>query len=279
VVGSGTLRLGAYMTESAAPRSHRREHIHKKADDLLDDLFEDLDSGLRTSPMLPRQWGSRFQSPLYPEGYGGLSPAKRGWGKWLIVGGVIGVALASWGLWRSYSDFVAQVIEPESMPKMAEFPPQLEGIPAATPALTAPTTAEEEPSIPETETMTPARTAAAPQQSAPPAPRPPVRPAPSRAAGSVAFSPPEPDVIRHIAPSPQRIQSSINQPLPLKLVGTVSGPGTPIALILVDDVVREVPVGQTVLGNWRVQSVSRDGIILSNGRQGMPMYLGLGQRQ
>jgi len=275
------------MSESAAPRSHRREQAQQKADDLLDELFEDLDSGLRTTPILPRQWGSRFHSPLYPEGYGAGSAHKGRWLAWCLGAGAVAVVLASWGLWRSYSSLVTQVIEPQPFPLGAEHPPQLSGIPEPAPALETTTQAPPQKS-PESSGSSPASVqpvvmdAPEPKQPAPPAPasRPVVRPPIARSARPpLAYAPPDPEVIRYIAPPPQRVQTSVSQPLPMKLVGTVSGPGTPMALILVDDVVREVPVGQTVLGSWRVQSVSRDGVMLSNGQQGMAMHLGLGQGQ
>lgn len=238
------------MTESATPRSHRREHAHAKADALLDDLFEDLESGLRTTP-LPRY-------RIYPE-----IRQEWGWGKWLAGAGVVAVLLAGWGTWRSYSRLVTQVVQPPPLPTVT--------IPEPDPVV------EQAAQTPEKPEPQPEK-----QPIAQPA-QPVVAAAPARVAQTrpvsrpVAYMPPEPEVIRYVAPPPQRLQTSLNQPLPMKLVGTVSGPGTPMALILIDDVVREVPVGQTVLGAWRVQSVSRDGVLLSDGRQGVAMHLGLGQ--
>ncbi|MEN9266237.1 MAG: hypothetical protein Q6K99_08375 [Thermostichales cyanobacterium BF4_bins_65] len=247
------------MTESATPRSHRREHVHAKADALLDDLFEDLDSSLRTTPMP----GSRLPRGIYPQGYVELDRGW-GWGPWLVGAGAIGLLLVGWWVWRSYTGLVAQVIEPVEVPVVALPEPEPQVLPEPEPTPQA----KQEPAKPAPPVASPV-VAAAPSRVA----RPVVRAA---APAPVAYT--EPEVIRYVAPPPQQVQTTTyQQPLPMKLVGTVSGPGTPMALILIDDVVREVPVGQTVLGSWRVQSVSRDGVMLSDGRRGVAMHLGLGQ--
>jgi hypothetical protein len=64
----------------------------------------------------------------------------------------------------------------------------------------------------------------------------------------------------------------------MKLVGIVHGPGAPMAMILVDGVVRQVPTGQLIKGTWQVTSINPSGsVAVSNGRQSFVLQLGLGQ--
>lgn len=63
----------------------------------------------------------------------------------------------------------------------------------------------------------------------------------------------------------------------MKLVGIVHEPGEPLALILVDGVVRQVPVGHTVRSGWLVTSIAPQGVGVSNGRNRYLLQLGLGQ--
>ncbi|GAB4211515.1 MAG: hypothetical protein OHK0012_04120 [Synechococcales cyanobacterium] len=271
------------MAEST---SSRRQKAEQQADALFEDLFEDLDSNLRTTPMLPRQWGSRFaNADLYP-----AAPARR-WGKWIIATGCAGLLLAGWGLWRSYSTLMTQVVTPDDYPTL-EVAPEAQPVVVPPETPNAPTTTDTQ--AEKTDATTPTATTPAPDAKPKPEPvRPavaPLRPAPAPIAARPPVVPAamtdsmNADVIRYIAPPPSRTlvspQVQTPQGVPsMKLVGTVSGPGTPMALILVDDVVREVPVGQAVLGSWRVQSVSRDGVTLSNGSRGFAMHMGLGQTQ
>ncbi|MFS8855701.1 hypothetical protein NW851_01905 [Synechococcus sp. H55.7] len=84
-----------------------------------------------------------------------------------------------------------------------------------------------------------------------------------------------PPAARRSAP-PARIPP---QPPPqMKLVGLIHDPGAPKALILVDNVVRQVPVGQAVKGEWRVISISPYGVGVSNGVRSVTLQLGLSQR-
>lgn len=66
-------------------------------------------------------------------------------------------------------------------------------------------------------------------------------------------------------------------PPQMKLVGLIHDPGAPKALILVDKVMRQVPVGQTVKGEWRVTSISPHGVAVSNGVRSVTLQLGLPQ--
>jgi hypothetical protein len=66
-------------------------------------------------------------------------------------------------------------------------------------------------------------------------------------------------------------------PPQMKLVGLIHDPGAPKALILVDKVMRQVPVGQTVKGEWRVTSISAHGVAVSNGVRSVTLQLGLPQ--
>ena len=66
-------------------------------------------------------------------------------------------------------------------------------------------------------------------------------------------------------------------PPQMKLVGLIHDPGAPKALILVDKVMRQVPVGQTVKGEWQVTSISPHGVAVSNGVRSVTLQLGLPQ--
>lgn len=66
-------------------------------------------------------------------------------------------------------------------------------------------------------------------------------------------------------------------PPQMKLVGLIHDPGAPKALILVDKVMRQVPVGQRVKGEWRVTSISPHGVAVSNGVRSVTLQLGLPQ--
>ena len=86
-------------------------------------------------------------------------------------------------------------------------------------------------------------------------------------------------------PSPPRVSAP---PVParippqlvpqMKLVGLIHDPGDPKALILIDNVVRQVPVGHAVKAEWRVTSISPYGVRVSNGAQSVTLQLGLSQR-
>jgi len=86
-------------------------------------------------------------------------------------------------------------------------------------------------------------------------------------------------------PSPTRVPASPlparipPQPVPqMKLVGLIHDPGAPKALILIDNVVRQVAVGHAVKAEWRVTSISPYGVRVSNGAQSVTLQLGLSQR-
>jgi hypothetical protein len=77
-------------------------------------------------------------------------------------------------------------------------------------------------------------------------------------------------------PVPARIPP---QPVPqMKLVGLIHDPGAPKALILIDNVVRQVAVGHAVKAEWRVTAISPYGVRVSNGAQSVTLQLGLSQR-
>ncbi|MGQ9838146.1 MAG: hypothetical protein ACUVRV_09305 [Cyanobacteriota bacterium] len=98
---------------------------------------------------------------------------------------------------------------------------------------------------------------------------------PTRATSSVNSAPPVPPA-PPAPPAPVRIPP---QPVPqMKLVGLIHDPGAPKALILIDNVVRQVPVGHAVKAEWRVTSISPYGVAVSNGSQSVTLQLGLTQR-
>ncbi|MEN9262180.1 MAG: hypothetical protein Q6L60_14585 [Thermostichus sp. HHBFW_bins_43] len=92
----------------------------------------------------------------------------------------------------------------------------------------------------------------------------------------VASAPPPPAVVPAPPVPARRIPS---QPMPrMKLVGLIHDPGDPKALILIDNVVRQVPVGHAVKADWRVTSISPYGVGVSNGAQSVTLQLGLSQQ-
>ncbi len=103
-------------------------------------------------------------------------------------------------------------------------------------------------------------------------------PEPKRVAApvGVASTPLPSATVAPAPPAPVRIPP---QPVPqMKLVGLIHDPGAPKALILIDNVVRQVPVGQPVKAEWRVTSISPYGVGVSNGAQSVTLQLGLSQR-
>jgi hypothetical protein len=101
-------------------------------------------------------------------------------------------------------------------------------------------------------------------------------PGASPGAAGVASAPLPPAALAPAPPAPVRIPP---QPVPqMKLVGLIHDPGAPKALILIDNVVRQVPVGQPVKAEWRVTSISPYGVGVSNGAQSVTLQLGLSQQ-
>lgn len=86
----------------------------------------------------------------------------------------------------------------------------------------------------------------------------------------VAAAPPPSRRLTPPAPLPSQ-----EAPPPMKLVGLIHDPGAPKALILVDKVVRQVQAGQRVKGEWRVTSITRYGVAVSNGVRSLTLQLGL----
>jgi hypothetical protein len=63
-------------------------------------------------------------------------------------------------------------------------------------------------------------------------------------------------------------------PPSLKLVGIMRHPGEPVALIIMNGEVRQVPVGQAVDGGWRVSGIAPYSVAISNGAQNVNLPLG-----
>lgn len=78
-------------------------------------------------------------------------------------------------------------------------------------------------------------------------------------------------------PTPPLLSTLPKSSPQMKLVGIIHEPGEPIALILVNDVVQQVPVGHPVQPGWQVVSIAPQGVAVSDGRQRYLLQLGLGQ--
>lgn len=238
----------------------------RQADSLLGDLFDDLEHSLN------ERLGDVEEYP-----YVGTRPPLRPRRSRAAGLRVLGIALAatfgagftfwmtlrpravvfsklSWELplWAEESDKVDPLLETPASPLGQESdPPSTAEAAEDSPESQAASKVSEEPPL---ET---AKVATAPE------------PAPARATSPVAPAPPAP-------PAPVRIPT---QPVPqMKLVGLIHDPGAPKALILIDNVVRQVPVGHAVQAEWRVTSISPHGVAVSNGSQSVTLQLGLAQR-
>ncbi|MCJ2541821.1 hypothetical protein [Thermostichus vulcanus] len=273
--------MSGYDASAGGHRSPWKSGQARQADSLLDDLFDDLehsfDEGLG-------------EVEEYP--YFGTRPPLRSRRSQSSGGMLLGMALAATfvaglAFWmtlrpravvfstsrefRGELPFLEKESDPsEGDPLLATPTSLLEQASDSSFTMTNPQ--EDSPKVPE-------GNAAAPKDSVPLAPTGTAaiaaEPAPARAA-SPAVSAPSVPAAPPVPPAPVRIPP---QPVPqMKLVGLIHDPGAPKALILIDNVVRQVPVGHPVKAEWRVTSISPYGVAVSNGAQSFTLQLGLTQR-
>ncbi len=242
-----------------------------QADSLLDELFEDLEHSLEEGLVEEYPyWGTRPPLPLR------RSSNASGILLGLALAATLVAGLASWMTLRPRLGVFSQADPPWPRDPSTEAPdsPNSDFLLAQKPSL-PPSAGGETPRDPSSEEVSsqepPGTTLAKPEAKTIPAR--PTTVASSAAAGAGSAPPPS-----RVAAPPAlaRIQA---QPVPqMKLVGLIHDPGDPKALILIDNVVRQVPVGQAVKAEWRVTSISPYGVRVSNGAQSVTLQLGLSQR-
>ncbi|MFQ3614451.1 MAG: hypothetical protein SNJ68_12165 [Cyanobacteriota bacterium] len=272
--------MSGYDASAGGRRSPWKSGQAKQADSLLDDLFDDLEHSLDEG---------LGEVEEYP--YFGTRPPLRSRRSQASGGLLLGMALAAtfvaglafWITLRPRAVFFLNGEFSGKLPFLAEEGDPSEGDPLlATPtslleqasdsSFTMTNSQEDSPKVPE-------GNAAAPKDSVPLAPKETAaiaaEPAPARAASPVVSAPSVP-AAPPVPPAPVRIPP---QPVPqMKLVGLIHDPGAPKALILIDNVVRQVAVGHPVKAEWRVTSISPYGVTVSNGAQSFTLQLGLTQR-
>ncbi|MEN9212864.1 MAG: hypothetical protein Q6K55_07815 [Thermostichus sp. DG02_3_bins_51] len=235
----------------------------KQADALLEDLFKDLErsfeEGLEQLEEYP-YFGTR--PPLFP---------RRSYAAAGMLLGMASAATCVAGLvfWMSLRPQALVFLDEELLPSVQERG----GLPSdplpdsfLEQELATQLTAEDQPEV----TAEKGENSANPNPSVTTTTATATAPASTRVAASVVSAP-----SASVAP-PVRIPP---QPVPqMKLVGLIHDPGAPKALILIDNVVRQVPVGHPVKGEWRVTSISPYGVAVSNGAQSVTLQLGLTQR-
>jgi len=228
----------------------------KQADSLLDELFEDLENSLEeglseageypylgTRPPLPSR---RFSAA------GGLLLG-------MALAATLVAGLAFWMTLRPR----AVVFSQATRDPLAEAPNSSHSDAHQEPLLPTAADVDENPKAPPEDSAKAVLVEPA---------KPPTVVAPLASRGAGLPSPPRVPA----PPVPARIPP---QPLPqMKLVGLIHDPGAPKALILIDNVVRQVAVGHAVKAEWRVTSISPYGVRVSNGAQSVTLQLGLSQR-
>ncbi|MEN9223182.1 MAG: hypothetical protein Q6M04_12175 [Thermostichus sp. BF3_bins_97] len=229
----------------------------RQADSLLDELFDDLEHSLDEG---------LAEVEEYP--YFGTRPPLRSRRSQSSGGMLLGMALAA--------TFVAglafwMTLRPRPVVFSEAARPWLTHSTEGDPSTEAPVSlVVQEPSLTSASEEPPEESPVEPESStATPDSKPVTAPA-------VVASAPPPAAVVPAPPVPVRIPP---QPVPqMKLVGLIHDPGAPKALILIDNVVRQVPVGQAVKAEWRVTSISPYGVGVSNGAQSVTLQLGLSQQ-
>ncbi len=244
----------------------------RQADSLLDELFDDLEDSLEEG---------LAEVEEYP--YFGTRPPLRSRRSHAAGGMLLGMALAAtfvaglafWMTLRPRAGVLSEADPPWLANLLGEEDPSVESPVsplAQEPALSSATDEYDQYSEdpPEDVLVEPESTTATPE------PKRVAAPAASPGAAGVASASLSPTTVTAAPPAPVRIPP---QPVPqMKLVGLIHDPGAPKALILIDNVVRQVPVGQPVKAEWRVTSISPYGVGVSNGAQSVTLQLGLSQR-
>lgn len=259
--------------DASADRSRRSPwavlRYKSQADSLLDELLEDLEHSLEEGLVEEYPyWGTRPPLPLR------RSSMASGILLGLALAATLVAGLAFWTTLRRRAGVFSQanspwlrdpVTEASDSPN-SDFRLAQEQEPSRPPEAGGKT--PRDPSEEVSSQEPPRITLAEPEAKTTPV-RPPAATAPTPAAATSA-SPPS------LRSAPVRIPP---QPPPqMKLVGLIHDPGAPKALILIDNVVRQVPVGQAVKAEWRVTSISPYGVRVSNGAQSVTLQLGLSQR-
>ncbi|MDX2273016.1 MAG: hypothetical protein NW237_13860 [Cyanobacteriota bacterium] len=268
------------------------------ADQMLNGLFEDLEATLNT----------QSADDFYDYPYLGSRPPLRRQSSpimgWLVGGATASMVIAGIALWMSGqapSTSSAQV--PLPLPTLTfstqlgdplDDQPHLDSGATPSPEQEKVTTQENAPSAgplqnapsPPTAASTPpqgspiARPPQSPPKAAPAASKPKPMPAAPIASSPVVASLPQAPPGGWVEFSSPRAQSKTVPPpsVPqMKLVGLIGDPGAPKALILVDNVVRQVPVGYPIKGNWQVVSIAPQGVAISNGSYSHLLQLGIAQ--
>lgn len=260
--------MSGYDASAGGRRSPWRSGQARQADSLLDDLFDDLERSLD-------EGGADVEE--YP--YFGTRPPLRSRRSHAAGGMLLGMALAATcvaglAFWMTLRP-QPWVFSKGELPFLAEDANDLQDDLERDPLLAAPASLLGQ----ESETLftpedLPKGTEENPSETATAATATGTEPAPARAVSPAASAP---SVAPASPPAPVRIIPP--QPVPqMKLVGLIHDPGAPKALILIDNVVRQVPVGQAVKAEWRVTSISPYGVGVSNGAQSVTLQLGLTQR-
>ncbi len=221
-----------------------------QADSLLDELLEELEQSLEEEgPEEYPYWGTR--PPLLPR----RSSARGGLLLGLASAAALVAGLAFWMTLRPQLVVDPSHERPEPV-YSASLPAQ---------ELSLASKDENPPKLPE---QVPSQE---PRGKKPEAPSARLTAAASPSVALAAGPPPS----ARVSNPPARIPPPA--PPQMKLVGLIHDPGAPKALILVDKVMRQVPVGQTVKGEWRVTSISPHGVAVSNGVRSVTLQLGLPQ--
>jgi hypothetical protein len=258
------------------------------ADDILDSVFEDLDRSLYAEPeehLRYPYFGSRLPLPPPKRSHAGIL---------LIIGSTLVTLVAGASLWLSYSRSQSTVQSDPVPEQKAIFPMEAFNIgsPQPIPSPLVPgSNPVAKPVVPnqaEPKQILPSqmlRNQAEPHQTLSKPSRavlPPKTLTPSKTGKNnlspvqkTAVTQPVP-ITKGVVPKPPApaitAPKSMAAP-PVKLVGIVHNPGEPLALVIVDGVLKQVPVGQSVKGNWRVTSIQRQGVGISNGSENTTLPL------
>ncbi len=254
--------------DASADRSRRSPwavlRYKSQADSLLDELLEDLEHSLEEGRVEEYPyWGTRPPLPLRRSFRASGILLGLAWAATLVAGLAFWTTLRRWpGVFsQANSPWLRDPVTEASDSPNSDFRLAQEQEPSRPPEAGGKTPRDPSEEVSST-------TSAEPEAKTIPL-RPPAATAPTPAAATSASPPSRRSAPVRIPPQP---------PPQMKLVGLIHDPGDPKALILIDNVVRQVPVGQAVKAEWRVTSISPYGVRVSNGAQSVTLQLGLSQR-
>lgn len=249
------------------------------ADDILDSVFEDLDRSLYAEPeehLRYPYFGSRL--PL-------STPRRSHAGILLIIGATLVTLVAGASFWLSYSRSRSTAQSDPIPEQKALFPMEAfdVGSPQPIPSPLVPgsnSAVKPQQSLPKQsqaavmpkKTVTPQSSKTVKNNLSLPVQKAPVPKAPVQKTPVQKTAMPKPAPVQKNVDPPVTAAKSTVTP-PIKLVGIVHNPGDPLALVMVDGVLKQVPVGQAVKGNWRVTSIQRQGVGISNGSENTTLPL------